>query len=65
VPCVVCTAKAPDAILRQRISKDMAFANIQRSLKVVEEVWQRYEDGGAWVDWLDVVSEFDWELFVV
>jgi transcriptional activator protein UGA3 len=43
----------------------MAFANIQRSLKVVEEVWQRYEDGGAWVDWLDVVSEFDWELFVV
>jgi hypothetical protein len=43
----------------------MAFANISRSLKVVEEVWRRYDAGAAWVDWLDVVSDFDWELFVV
>ncbi len=46
-------------------SKDMAFANIQRSLKIVEEVWRRYDRGGAWVDWLDVVADFDWELFIV
>jgi hypothetical protein len=44
---------------------DWAFKNIGRSRKIAEEVRRRNNDGQAHVDWLDVVEEYEWELWLV
>jgi hypothetical protein len=43
----------------------LAFKNVSRSRQVVHEVWKRNQDGKVFVDWMDVVSEWEWELFLV
>jgi hypothetical protein len=37
--------------------------NISRSLKLVREVWAR-TDGSVYVDWVDILEQYDWELFM-
>jgi hypothetical protein len=46
-------------------STDFAFGNVPRSRKVFREVWSQNQGGKVFVDWVDVVDEFDWELFLV
>ena len=46
-------------------SRDLAFLNVPRSHKVVQEVWRRSDAEGRQVDWLDVVQEWDWDLYLV
>ena len=48
-----------------RRSNDLGFLNTSRSQKIVHEVWARNQEGRLCVDWLDVVAEYDWELFLV
>jgi hypothetical protein len=45
--------------------RDLAFLNVPRSHKVVQEVWRRSDAEGRQVDWLDVVQEWDWDLYLV
>lgn len=44
---------------------DLGFKNVARSRQVVEEVWSRNQGGQVSVDWLDIVQEWEWELFLV
>ena len=44
---------------------DMGFKNLARSRQVVHEVWNRNQNGQVMVDWLDVIQEWDWELYLV
>jgi transcriptional activator protein UGA3 len=41
------------------------FHNVPRSKRIVNAVWDRNEQGKAFVDWLDIVAEYDWDLFLV
>lgn len=43
----------------------MSFSNVPRSLTIVHEVWARNDQGRKVVDWLDIVQEYDWEIFLV
>jgi hypothetical protein len=43
----------------------MGFKNLARSRQVVHEVWNRNQNGQVMVDWLDVIQEWDWELYLV
>lgn len=36
-----------------------------RSRKLVHEVWKRNQEGKVFVDWLDIVAEWDWEIYLV
>lgn len=44
---------------------EYAFGNIARSRRVYREVWSRNDGGKVFVDWVDIVEEFDWEIFLV
>ncbi|KAK8858953.1 hypothetical protein IAR55_003184 [Kwoniella newhampshirensis] len=44
---------------------DFGFLNVERSRKIVQEVWARNSGGQVFVDWLDILEEYDWEIFVV
>ncbi|WRT66087.1 uncharacterized protein IL334_003040 [Kwoniella shivajii] len=44
---------------------EFGFRNIERSQKIVHDFWKNNADGSQFVDWLDVVEENDWEIFVV
>jgi transcriptional activator protein UGA3 len=46
-------------------SEDLAFANTSRSRSIVHEIWTRNENGKLFVDWLDVIKEWEWELWLV
>jgi transcriptional activator protein UGA3 len=39
--------------------------NVPRSRKLVREVWARNEGRIDPLDWLDVVVEYDWEVYLV
>ncbi|TYJ53754.1 hypothetical protein B9479_005592 [Cryptococcus floricola] len=47
------------------ILQDFGFLNVERSRKIVHEVWSRNVGGAAHFDWLDLLEEYDWEIFVV
>ncbi|PWN48811.1 hypothetical protein IE53DRAFT_398972 [Violaceomyces palustris] len=51
--------------LYETFSDDFAFMNLGRSHRIIKEVWSRNQQGRIFVDWLDIVEEFDWELFLV
>ncbi|ORY27123.1 fungal-specific transcription factor domain-domain-containing protein [Naematelia encephala] len=44
---------------------DFEFLNVSRSRTIVNEVWAKNSNGSVFVDWLDILAEFDWEIFVV
>ncbi|WWD17573.1 hypothetical protein CI109_102014 [Kwoniella shandongensis] len=44
---------------------DFGFLNVERSRKIVQEVWTRNSGGQVFVDWLDILEEYDWEIFIV
>ena len=44
------------------LRRDFTFNNCERSRKLIECVWQRNDEGKIFVDWLDVLQEFDWEI---
>ncbi|KAJ9102980.1 hypothetical protein QFC19_004537 [Naganishia cerealis] len=52
-------------VLYDRTFRDLAFLNVPRSHKVVQEVWRRSDAEGRQVDWLDVLQEWDWDLYLV
>ncbi|GMK57954.1 hypothetical protein CspeluHIS016_0407880 [Cutaneotrichosporon spelunceum] len=39
------------------------FLNVPRSRALMHEVWARNQEGRAFVDWLDIVLEYDWEMY--
>ncbi|BEJ02047.1 hypothetical protein CcaverHIS631_0607290 [Cutaneotrichosporon cavernicola] len=41
------------------------FLNVPRSRTLMHEVWARNQEGRAFVDWLDIVLEYDWEVYFV
>jgi hypothetical protein len=43
----------------------LGFNNAKRSLKLAERVWERNDSGKVAVDWLDIIEEFAWELYLV
>lgn len=45
--------------------EEYAFRNIPRSRIIVAELWKRNDHGRIYVDWLDVVEEYEWELWLV
>ncbi|WVQ77263.1 hypothetical protein IAR50_006947 [Cryptococcus sp. DSM 104548] len=47
------------------ILHDFGFLNVERSRKIVHEVWSRNAGGTVHFDWLDLLEEYDWEIFVV
>ncbi|WWC61542.1 uncharacterized protein I303_104126 [Kwoniella dejecticola CBS 10117] len=47
------------------IYNEFGFRNVERSRKIVHEQWKKNSDGSNFVDWLDVLGENDWEIFVV
>lgn len=47
------------------ILHEYGFLNVERSRKIVHEVWARNQDGQLHMDWLDLLEEYDWEIFVV
>ncbi|OCF31007.1 hypothetical protein I316_07278 [Kwoniella heveanensis BCC8398] len=47
------------------ISAEFGFRNVERSRKLVNDVWSRNLGGSIFVDWLDVIEENDWEIFMV
>nr|XP_019046014.1 hypothetical protein I302_04754 [Kwoniella bestiolae CBS 10118]OCF24944.1 hypothetical protein I302_04754 [Kwoniella bestiolae CBS 10118] len=47
------------------ISAEFGFRNVERSRKIVHELWKKNVDGKVFVDWLDVLEENDWEIYVV
>lgn len=69
-----CPGDGDDAELddRARIARlyeatigDLGFRNVERSRQVVHEVWKRNQEGRLFVDWLDIVQEWEWELYIV
>jgi transcriptional activator protein UGA3 len=52
-----------DRTLNPRI--DWAFRNIPRSRRIAQEVRARNDAGQRHVHWLDVVEEYDWQLWLV
>lgn len=44
---------------------EYGFLNVERSRKIVHEVWARNQGGQLHMDWLDLLEEYDWEIFVV
>ncbi|WVR07312.1 hypothetical protein IAU60_004353 [Kwoniella sp. DSM 27419] len=53
----------------ERIYEDVyaefGFRNVERSRKIVHDVWKKNADGTMFVDWIDVLVENDWEIYVV
>ncbi|OWZ62588.1 hypothetical protein AYX14_00008 [Cryptococcus neoformans] len=47
------------------ILHEYGFLNVERSRKIVHEVWARNQGGQLHMDWLDLLEEYDWEIFVV
>ncbi|KAK6910371.1 hypothetical protein I203_104403 [Kwoniella mangroviensis CBS 8507] len=47
------------------IYAEFGFRNVERSRKIVHELWKKNADGKVFVDWLDVLEENDWEIYVV
>ncbi|WVF71737.1 hypothetical protein IAT40_006545 [Kwoniella sp. CBS 6097] len=56
-----------DRIMRiyDDVSSEFGFRNVERSRKLVNDVWARNAGGSIFVDWLDVIEENDWEIFMV
>ena len=42
-----------------------AFKNIPRSRRIAQEVRSRNDEGRRYVDWIHVVEEYEWELWLV
>lgn len=40
----------------------MGHRNVTKSWKIVQEVWNRNQEGRVYVDWLDIIVDWDWEL---
>lgn len=40
----------------------MNHKNVAKSWKIVQEVWNRNQEGRVYVDWLDIIVDWDWEL---
>ncbi|KAL1410868.1 hypothetical protein Q8F55_001811 [Vanrija albida] len=51
--------------LYEMMGRTFGFLNVPRSRKLVHEVWKRNQDGKVFVDWLDIVAEWDWEIYLV
>jgi transcriptional activator protein UGA3 len=46
-------------------SEELAFGNTKRSRVVVHEIWKRNQGGKVFIDWLDIIKEWDWQLWLV
>jgi transcriptional activator protein UGA3 len=60
----ICSAQVRDR-LEADGRTDYAFGNVARSRRVYREVWRQNQGGRIFVDWVDVLTERDWELFLV
>jgi hypothetical protein len=45
--------------------EELAFNNVKRSRSIVHEIWRRNQGGKVFIDWLDIIKEYDWELWLV
>lgn len=45
--------------------EQFGFGNNPRSMKIVKEVWARRAVTSEPVDWVDIVQEWEWEIFIV
>lgn len=46
-------------------SDDISFMHLTRSRRLVEEVWNRNQEGEMLVDWVDILEQWGWEMFFV
>jgi hypothetical protein len=44
---------------------ELGFRAVNRSRRLVQEVWDGNQGGRVYVDWLDVLIELEWELFLM